>query len=144
MQFHHVGISVSSLEQSIAFYRDIMEMDLIAAPFPLSGEEVEAVTALNNLKVQVCVLTKGNLMLEVFEFENPAPKPQDPRYSVANHGITHFGVSVEDIDATWSKLTERGVQFHSSVRQFPSGVRAAYGRDPDGNVFELLEMPKRG
>jgi predicted enzyme related to lactoylglutathione lyase len=36
------------------------------------------------------------------------------------------------------------VQFHSSVRQFPSGVRAAYGRDPDGNVFELLEMPKRG
>jgi hypothetical protein len=32
------------------------------------------------------------------------------------------------------------VRFHSDVKLFPSGMKAAYGRDNDGNVFELLEM----
>ena len=48
---------------------------------------------------------------------------------------------VEDIAATHASLVGQGVRFHSGVRQFPGGVRAVYGRDPDGNVFELLQMP---
>lgn len=143
MQFNHVGISVSSLDRSVGFYRDVMEMDVVAPPFPLGGEEVEQVTGLRDLKVQVAVVSKGNLMLELFEFENPVPQKQDPRYPVNNHGITHFGITVDDIDAMWERLTRLGVHFHSPVRQFPGGIRAAYGRDPDGNVFELLEMPNR-
>ena len=60
-----------------------------------------------------------------------------PGESLAEH-------TVEDIDATYGKLVGEGVRFHSPVRQFPGGIRAAYGRDPDGNVFELLQMPQRG
>lgn len=144
MQFNHVGISVSNLEQSMAFYGDLLGMEPMSLPLLLTGEEVEDVTALKHFKARVCMMAKGNLALELFEFEVPAPKAQDPDYPVNNHGITHFGITVEDIDETYGKLVGEGVRFHSPVRQFPGGIRAAYGRDPDGNVFELLQMPQRG
>ena len=144
MQFNHVGISVSNLEQSMAFYGDLLGMEPMSPPLMLTGEEVEDVTALKHFKARVCMMAKGNLALELFEFEVPVPKSQDPNYPVNNHGITHFGITVEDIDATYGKLVDEGVRFHSPVRQFPGGIRAAYGRDPDGNVFELLQMPQRG
>jgi hypothetical protein len=41
------------------------------------------------------------------------------------------------------RLVVAGVRFHCPVVTFPSGVKATYGRDQDGNVFELLEMPQR-
>ena len=143
MQFNHVGISVSNLEQSMAFYGDLLGMEALSPPLLLTGEEVEDVTALKGLKARVTMMAKGNLALELFEFQVPAPRRQDPDYPVNNHGITHFGITVEDIDATYGKLAAEGVRFHSPVRQFPGGIRAAYGRDPDGNVFELLQMPQR-
>lgn len=59
--------------------------------------------------------------------------------SVADHGLTHFGIWVTDIDAVHARLSEAGIRFHSPVIDFPGGMRATYGRDPDGNVFELLE-----
>jgi hypothetical protein len=31
------------------------------------------------------------------------------------------------------------VRFHCPVTTFSSGMKAAYGRDPDGNVFEIME-----
>src|SRR5512137_1065081 len=95
MQFNHVGISVSNLEQSMAFYGDLLGMEPMSPPLLLTGEEVEDVTALKHFKARVCMMARGNLALELFEFEVPAPKPQDPDYPVNNHGITHFGITVE-------------------------------------------------
>lgn len=130
------------MEKSIDFYRNALEMELAVPPFPLGGPEVEAVMGLSNVEVRTAIVRRGNLMLELFEFASPDPKDQDPNYSVANRGISHFGVTVPDIAETYERMVGLGVRFHSPVARFPSGVLATYGRDPDGNVFELLEMPK--
>ena len=44
-------------------------------------------------------------------------------------------------DLLEEKLAAAGVRFHGPVVTFPGGIKAAYGRDPDGNVFELMEFP---
>jgi len=139
--FHHVGISVSDLDRSIAFYRDHFGMDLACDIIPFAGEPYLRIMALPDPAGRMVVMMKGSLALELFEFHSPAPARQAQDRPVADHGLTHFGVWVDDIDAVVARLGEAGVRFHSAVIPFESGIRATYGRDPDGNVFELLEAP---
>lgn len=141
---NHVGISVASLDRSIAFYRDLLGMEvLIQAPF--SGEQYETILALERAagKVAALKLKGGDLLIELFEFEYPAPKHADSARPVCDHGITHFCIEVTDIEGEYSRLKAAGVAFHCAPVKFArSGNKATYGRDPDGNVFEMLE--KRG
>ena len=135
----HVGISVERLDRAIAFYRDKFGMELLTE-FDFGGEQFSSVMGLDKATGRMAVMRTGTLQLELFEFATPTPAAKDPNTPVANRGITHFGVQVADIEATYAKLVAEGVRFHCPVTTFPSGMKAAYGRDMDGNVFELLEM----
>jgi catechol 2,3-dioxygenase-like lactoylglutathione lyase family enzyme len=144
MQFHHIGISVTNIERTIDFYTKFLGMVVDVPVFDLGGPEVESVMGLKNVKCRQCHLSNGNMRLEVFEFSSPNSVPQDLNYSVANRGISHFGIDVPDIDSVYQKMTAAGVHFHAPVTVFHGGVKATYGRDPDGNVFELLEFKRGG
>jgi catechol 2,3-dioxygenase-like lactoylglutathione lyase family enzyme len=136
----HVAISVSDIERSIAFYTEVFGMELLGGGiFPFEGPLFEQVMALEGARGRLCMLKRGTFCVEVFEFHRPTPKAQDPNYPVADRGITHFCVTVDDIDKTYAEMTAAGVPFHCPVLTFQSGIRATYGRDPDGNVFELIE-----
>jgi catechol 2,3-dioxygenase-like lactoylglutathione lyase family enzyme len=138
--FNHIGISVRDLDRSIAFYRDLLGLDLLVQPFPFAGPMFSQVMGVDGAEGRMCVMRKESLQLELFEFARPGPATKNHNYSVADHGLTHFGIDVEDIDATYDRLAAAGVRFHCPVQTFPGGMRATYGRDMDGNVFELLEM----
>ena len=45
MKFNHVGISVTDLDRSIAFYREMFGMEPLGDPFPFSGEQFGENTA---------------------------------------------------------------------------------------------------
>jgi len=142
MEMNHVGISVSDLERSVAFYRDMLGMQPLCEIFPFGGPQFQKVMGLPDAEGRMCVVRGGTVQLELFEFAAPEPAPQDPNYAVANRGISHFAFEVDDIDSTYARLAAAGVRFHCPVETFESGIKATYGRDPDGNVFELLEMPR--
>ena len=48
----------------------------------------------------------------------------------------HF--EVQDVDAVYSKLLERGVQFEDQPANMPWGARMAAFRDPEGNAIEIV------
>lgn len=139
---HHVGISVTNLERALAFYIELLEMEIAAPPFPINGPALEQIMGLQHLQGRMAVVRSGTLLIELFEFEQPRPLTKDPNYPVSNHGLSHFGIEVNDVEAAYQRLAEAGVRFHSPVMKLQHGVKATYGRDFDGNVFELLEMPK--
>ena len=143
MKFHHVGISVTDIHRSIAFYRDVLGMTLAMEPMEISGETISMVNGLKDVKVLTCHMMAGDCSLELFEYASPASNPKDPNYSVADRGISHFGVFVDDILGLYESCSAAGVVFHCPVQTFPSGMMATYGRDPDGNVFELLQQGPR-
>lgn len=136
---HHVGISVQQLDRAVAFYRDKLGMELVT-DFAFSGSDYSSVMGLARAAGRMGVMRKGSLMLELFEFAQPNPRRKDNHHSVADCGITHFGFEVKNIEALYERLVAEGVRFHCPVTTFPSGMKAAYGRDMDGNVFEMLEM----
>jgi lactoylglutathione lyase len=48
----------------------------------------------------------------------------------------HF--AVPDVDAAYSHLLERGVQFEQQPANMPWGTRMAAFRDPEGNAIEIV------
>lgn len=143
MKFNHVGISVTDIERSVAFYRDMLGMEQLCDIFPFGGEQFSEIMDIPNVQGRMCMIGKGTLQLELFEFANPSPRAKDPEYPVSDRGYSHFGVEVDDIDATYEKLLAANVRIHSPVMTFMGGtMRAAYCRDPDGNVFEIMEPGK--
>jgi catechol 2,3-dioxygenase-like lactoylglutathione lyase family enzyme len=143
MTANHIGISVTDIERSIAFYRDMFGMEQLCDVFPFGGEQYEAIMDIPGVTGRMCMIGKGALNLELFEFDGS--KAKDPEYPVSDRGISHFGFEVEDIAATYDKLRAAGTRIHSPVITFNQGsMKAAYCRDPDGNVFEILEPRNAG
>jgi hypothetical protein len=50
-------------------------------------------------------------------------------------------LQVTDIEAEYERLKAAGMVFHCPPQSVGSELVATYGRDPDGNVVELLEVP---
>lgn len=52
-------------------------------------------------------------------------------------GASGISFAVDDVDATYRTLVERGVQFSGPPEQMPWGDKATWMMDPDGNRFFL-------
>jgi catechol 2,3-dioxygenase-like lactoylglutathione lyase family enzyme len=139
-RFNHVGLSVSNIDRSIAFYRDLLGMEVKVAPKDFAEGPYEKIMALKGAAGRIAVVKGADLHLELFEFANPTPRAQDAARPVCDHGITHFCIEVKDIQSHYERMKAAGVVFHCEPFNFRNIAVATYARDPDGNVFEMLEM----
>jgi catechol 2,3-dioxygenase-like lactoylglutathione lyase family enzyme len=141
MGFVHVGMSVSNLDRSVAFYREQLGMQLVAQD-TFSGPQYAQILALPGAKGKVALLKVGSFELELFEFAAPKPIAKATVGAVSDLGISHFCLEVDDLDAAYRRLAAEGVAFHCEPIHFAGAGKATYCRDPDGNVFELVEVDK--
>jgi catechol 2,3-dioxygenase-like lactoylglutathione lyase family enzyme len=134
---HHAAISVRDLDRSIEFYCGLLGMQALhRADF--AGSAMERITQLPGTRGRAAMLRVGAQHLELFEFAVPQPRARVERRAVCEFGISHFCLEVADIETEYERLKAAGVEFHCAPQPFgPS--KATYARDPDGNVFELLE-----
>jgi len=79
---------------------------------------------------------------QVLEFESPEPAPPDPNRRVCESGIAHMCFLVDDCQADYERLVKAGMDFHCPPMGGGARAKLTYGRDPDGNIIELLERPK--
>jgi catechol 2,3-dioxygenase-like lactoylglutathione lyase family enzyme len=138
---HHVGISSSDLDRSVRFYRDVIGFEVVfesrvQGPRP----EIDELLDLKDVTVRIAMLKTGTGFLEIFEYESPTPRAAEAQRPVHDHGINHITLSVTDIDGEYARLKAAGMVFHGAPMKSRMPVRAVYGRDPDGNAIELLEV----
>jgi catechol 2,3-dioxygenase-like lactoylglutathione lyase family enzyme len=55
------------------------------------------------------------------------------------YGYHHMGIEVDDIDAKYKDLSEKGYKFSVTPKDIP-GMRIAFFDGPEAVTFELLEM----
>jgi catechol 2,3-dioxygenase-like lactoylglutathione lyase family enzyme len=142
VSLNHIGISVANLLNSIAFYETAFGMTVISNTTFASAKydgKYGAILRLNDAAGEVAILEGSGFRLELFQFDRPASKRTDGERPVCDHGITHFCLQVTDIGAAYSRLLKVGATFHCPPQRVGHNA-ATYGRDPDGNVFELLEV----
>jgi catechol 2,3-dioxygenase-like lactoylglutathione lyase family enzyme len=141
---HHVAISTPDLQRLLGFYRDLLGFDVIAgsqSEWGRGATVIDNVLGLKNSVGKTAMLRAGNLCIEFFQFSEPVPTPMKKDRPVCDHGHTHLCIDVRDIESEYRRLCVAGVEFHAPPQHFPEmGLKATYGRDPDGNVFELQEI----
>jgi methylmalonyl-CoA/ethylmalonyl-CoA epimerase len=132
ISFHHIGISVENLEESIAWYREklgfeeVMRMD--------QGETIK--------EMSIAHIKRGNCYIELFQVAGAEPLPEyrrDPNADLRVHGLKHFGLQVPDLQAAVKDLKAKGVEIAMEPIDTP-GVAFVFIRDNSGNAFELIEF----
>jgi catechol 2,3-dioxygenase-like lactoylglutathione lyase family enzyme len=137
-KIHHTAISTSDLERALGFYRDVLGFEVVSEfGWPAGVELADNITGLEGSAAKVAMLQAAGDCIELFEFSSPPPKPGDPQRPVCDHGITHIAFTVDDIDAEYERLKAAGMVFHCPPQVMGEG-KVTYGRDPDGNVIELM------
>ena len=138
--FHHAAISTPDLERCISFYTETIG-GAVAWEFGWDEgtPEADAVTGLQNSACRAAMLKIGATFLEVFEFASPAQEGRTAERPVNLHGITHICLEVTDIEGEYQRLKAAGMAFHTAPMA-QDGSAMVYGRDPDGNVVELIEF----
>ena len=137
---HHVAISTPNLERLLGFYRDLMGFrEIQRGSWEPGTKQIDKVLGLEDCAATQVMLRGANLCIELFEFKAPQPAPMDPKRPVCNHGHTHMCFDVVDIQEVYDRLCAAGIRFNAPPQDF-GNIRATYGRDPDGNVFEIQEL----
>ena len=143
---HHVALSTGQIDRMVDFYCENLGFELVYRSAWESGSvQVDQVVGLAGSAARTAMLRSDSVYLEMFEYSSPAGRPSDPDRPVNDHGYTHFCLQVSDIDAEYERLVAAGMRFNCRPHPVPDppprgAVRSIYGRDPDGNVVELLEL----
>lgn len=135
---HHIGIATGNIDRSLKFYRDLMGME-VKYDGPFEGELYDNVFATTGARGRVVSLVLGEVTLELIQFERPRGKTHYPERSAWDHGINHISFLVSDVQKEYARLMAAGIRFHCPP-QTQGNATATYGRDPDGNIFELLQL----
>ena len=137
---HHTGVSTRDLDRFVAFYSGLLNFEVVNEfSWDVGTDRFDAITDLEGSSARAAFLKLGNAFIEVFEYATPTPKTAEANRPVCDHGITHVALLVDDVQAEYDRLTEAGVHFHAPPSE---RMPAVYGRDPDGNVFELMQVAR--
>jgi catechol 2,3-dioxygenase-like lactoylglutathione lyase family enzyme len=128
LDFQHVTVSVSDVDKSLAFYRDLLG-------FPVLGRLFYP----NKVGLVIDFLDIGNNgILEIFSFKAPT-KPTEWIPNDLQLGMRHSAYKVKSVDATTARLKDAGVEFTLEPLNATGGVRIAFFKDPDGTLLEIVE-----
>jgi catechol 2,3-dioxygenase-like lactoylglutathione lyase family enzyme len=142
---HHISISTNHFDRLVHFYRDIVGLPFATSyDWGAGNTAADRVVGLADSAVRTALLRAGNTFVEIFEYLNPRGREGDPRRRACDAGITHICFDVIDVDVEYERLLKEGVTFHSPPVDVGGAVRTTYGRDPDGNIFELQEVTAKG
>lgn len=144
-ELHHVGLTVSDLEESIGFYCAVLGC-VIRERSESSGSEIETLTGVAGARIRTADLDLGSgPILELIQYLAPTAGALTQQRHQPGH--THVGFRVDDVDAAYDRLTAHGSAPSSrpvAINEPGSawdGIRALYACDPDGRTVECLELP---
>jgi len=139
----HVAVTVSDLERSLAFYRDLLGLHEVER-HRLEGAGIEQMTGKPGTIMEVVRLrapdTPG-VLIDLQQYLAPKGKQSDSALGDVANAHVCFGVT--GLLASCEELSARGVEFVSEPVTFEleSGtVHVVFLKDPDGFILELVEV----
>ena len=140
---HHHGFTVADLERSLAFYRDILGLEVVRVSQRRDLPSYDRILGHADIHLKVAILRHpvGGFLLELIQYLNPPGRRRELDNPFV--GASHLAFEVEDIDAQYRALQEAGcATINPPVDVDRDGVvvaRAMYALDPDGISVELFQ-----
>jgi methylmalonyl-CoA/ethylmalonyl-CoA epimerase len=138
-RLNHIGVVTPSIEQSIAFYRDVMGASVIHAPFDLADQQVKVCfvdtpteTGMNGTQIELIEPLPGNTTITGFLKANP------------QGGQHHLCFEVPDIHAARAEFEALGKRVLGEPRIGAHGtlIFFVHPKDMGGVLTEIMETPK--
>ena len=140
LEFQHVALSVSDLERSISFYRDLLGFEMVLTLECPPEQGLGDVVGIAGCSARIAHLKLGGMVLELFEYLDPPGSPIPSDRTQADNGLTHIGFASKDIHADYKRLREHGVKFYNKPVEYRPHVWSAYFYGPDGETCELRQF----
>lgn len=134
----HTGLIVSDIETLVPFLCDVFEMDVKADLGLQTGPEVPQIMGLPDAQVKIVMLGAGDQTLELIEIVQPPCEPISRETPYGQVGHSHVAFEVDDIDAAYARLRDKGVEIVIPVQKIPE-QKFFYVRAPDNQWFEVVE-----
>ena len=142
-----IGITVSDMERSVAFYEQVLDFRK-TADREVAGDAYEHLLGLFGTRLRVVRMQLGDESIELMQFLAPRGR-RIPEDSASNdRWFQHVAIIVSDMDRAYARLREHRIAHASSGPQrLPDwnpnagGIKAFYFRDLDDNTLEILQFP---
>jgi lactoylglutathione lyase len=136
--FLHVGVGVEDLEKSIVFYRDVMQMEEEFRAYH-EGERISRVVGVDKATLNVCVLKKGNVRIELIEYGNRL-NGGDGHKKQNETGLIHIAFRVDDVDEEYERIRKHGYDFFAPpMVTRENGPKITYFKGPDNVIVEIYQ-----
>ncbi len=142
----HTGITVSNLERSLAFWRDILGFELSHTAHQ-TGEMAKEITGVAGAELKLAVLrAPGGHKIELLEYLAP-PDRKRLALKPCDVGSVHVALLVDDLDAALESIAASGWKAAGKPQTLKTGPnagkRVVYVRDPDGTTIELMQSAEK-
>lgn len=134
-RWNHIGLCVSDLERSLAFYRDGLGFAEVTR-FDSSGEATETLLGLADVDLRVVFLQRDGVRIELLHYVSPGHRGSGEARPMNALGLTHLSLRVSDLDATIDALEQAGARVLHATRT----QHAVFVTDPDGTRIELVAV----
>jgi lactoylglutathione lyase len=143
--FIHAGITVSDMERSLVFYRDLLGLSVVTDRV-VPDDYVKQIVGMNPHAIRIAVLSipGSDASVELLEYRGGDGQPIHPLPGDPGGSHTCFlTTAIHDLDR---RLRDAGCAARStSPVEVPAGPKAGwlavYFSDPDGHWVELLQGP---
>lgn len=140
---HHHGFTVANLDRSVAFYRDVMGLELVRISERSNIPSYDRMLGYEDVKLRVGIFRHpvNEFVLELIEYIHPDAivRPLENKFV----GAGHVAFEVENVDTLYERFRAAGFDsINPPTDIVRDGVRVArgmYGLDPDGISIELFE-----
>ncbi len=130
--FQHVGVPVSNLKTSEAFYQGLGFANVMSSTFTLNGDTG-----------YVAMMQRGDMIIELYQL----PAAELAEIKTRSHGhIDHIAFDVDNADALFAQMKEAGYSIIEAAPVFLSfwkhGCKFFNITGPDGEKLEFNEIIK--
>lgn len=119
----HTRMRVSDMTQTLAFYRDVLGLEVVEQKVSPRGSQLAFLSVPNS-----------DELIELCSF------PASGEVKV-QEDLVHLAFEVEDLDRTIQELESKGVPITDGPTQSSSGSRFIFIDAPDGYEVELIQRP---
>jgi len=121
-KLEHIGVMVKNMDASIAFYTNVLGMNLIDRVSLDNGVELSFLSLTGDERIQIELIGRG-------------------AEGMSNDGVVHhIAFTVSDIEGEIARLKEHGVSLiDETPRIILGGVKIAFFYGPDGEQLEFFQ-----
>jgi lactoylglutathione lyase len=148
-EIHHVALTVSDLEKSTAFYKNVLGFRKIL-DMPPGGPALQRMLKLRPGTTSRAVILQQGLstvgQIELIAFDPPADKRSGPKRP-GDPGVflLAFEVTGEELVEVYQRLQAQGIECTAEPQTFTlqgyGAIQTVVFEDPDGVMIELMQLP---